>query len=165
MPGALVPLPLALPGPRMNYDLFRGLHIVAVIAWMGAFLILPRLFIYQMQAEQGSRMEQVMMDAQARLFRIVMNPAMIAAWLFGLSLLWIDTAGFRNWRLMLEPWLFTKLVLVLALSWWHGELSKARKRFAAGANARSERYWRMVNELPFVAAIVMVLSVTTQWGS
>lgn len=145
-----------------HYDLIRGLHIIAVIAWMAAFLILPRLFIYQMRAERGSAMEGVLMAAQARLFRVVMNPAMIAAWLFGVMLLSIDVAA-RGWQILLEPWLVTKLLLVIALSAWHGSLSAARKRFAAGTNTRSERWWRMVNELPFVAAIVMVLSVTTEW--
>lgn len=146
----------------LNYDLLRGLHIIAVIAWLAAFLIVPRLFIYQMQAERGSKMESVLIQAQARLFRVVMNPAMIAAWLFGLLLLHgrVATGG---WQVLLEPWLATKLGLVLALSAWHGVLSAARKRFAAGTNTRSERYWRMVNELPFVAAIIMVLSVTTEW--
>jgi protoporphyrinogen IX oxidase len=144
------------------YDLLRGLHIIAVIAWMAAFLILPRLFIYQMQADQGSKMERVLIDAQARLFRIVMNPSMIAAWIFGLALLHHDVSV-RGWQVLLEPWLVTKLLLVLALTAWHGVLSGARRRFASGTNTRSERYWRMVNELPFVAAIVMVLSVTTEW--
>lgn len=146
----------------MNYDLLRGLHIIAVIAWMASFLILPRLFIYQMRAEPGSSMEVVLKDAQANLFRIVMNPAMIAAWLFGAALLYIAIST-RGWPVLLEPWLVTKLLLVLALSGWHGYLSAARKRFAAGINTRSEKYWRMTNELPFVAAIVMVLSVTTEW--
>jgi putative membrane protein len=146
----------------MNYDLLRGLHIIAVIAWMASFLILPRLFIYQMRAEPGSSMEGVLKDAQANLFRIVMNPAMVAAWLFGAALLYMAIST-RGWPVLLEPWLVTKLLLVLALSGWHGYLSAARKRFAAGANTRSEKYWRMTNELPFVAAIVMVLSVTTEW--
>jgi uncharacterized membrane protein len=88
------------------YDLLRGLHIIAVIAWMAAFLILPRLFIYQMQADQGSKMERVLIDAQARLFRIVMNPSMIAAWIFGLALLQHDVSV-RGWQVLLEPWLGT----------------------------------------------------------
>lgn len=144
------------------YDGLRGLHIIAVIAWMAAFLILPRLFVYQMQADSGSRMEGVLIAAQARLFRVVMNPAMVAAWVFGLGLLTFDVWS-RGWPVLLQPWLVTKFAGVLFLSGWHGYLSAARKRFAEGRNIRSERYWRMVNELPFVVAIVMVLSVTVEW--
>ncbi len=144
----------------MIYDWLRGLHIIAVIAWMASFLILPRLFIYQMQSDRGSPMEGVLIAAQARLFRIVMNPSMIAAWLFGLGLLWMHTGGLQSPEVLLNPWLLTKLAGVLFLSGWHGYLSAARRRFVEGTNTKSERYWRMVNELPFVVAIVMVLAVT-----
>jgi putative membrane protein len=147
----------------MNYDLIRGLHIIAVIGWVAGMLFLPRLYVYHMQVERGSPAEQIFIDAERRLLRIIINPAMIAAWVFGLMLLWIRTDGFSNPQVLLEPWLATKLALVVALSAWHGHLSAARRRFADGTNTRSEKFWRMTNELPFVAAIVMVLSVTTEW--
>lgn len=147
----------------MNYDLVRGLHIVAVIAWMAGLLFLPRLYIYHMQVERGSHAETVFIDAERRLMKIIMNPAMIAAWTLGLMLLWIRTDGLSAPGVLLEPWLATKLVFVLLLSGWHGALSAARRTFAEGRNTRSQRYWRMTNELPFVAAIVMVLAVTTEF--
>ena len=146
----------------MTYDLLRGLHIIAVIAWMAGMLFLPRLFVYHMQVERGSDAERLFVDAERRLLRIIINPAMIAAWILGLALLH-HRVSLGGWGVLLQPWLATKLLLVLALSAWHGHLAAARKRFEAGTNARSQRYWRMTNELPFVAAIVMVLSVTTEW--
>lgn len=145
-----------------TYDWLRGLHILAVIAWMAGFLILPRLFVYQMNADRGSRMETVLKDAQARLLRLIMNPAMILAWLLGLLLIAINGWS-RGWDFLLTPWMIAKLAGVLFLTVWHHHLTVARKRFAEGRNTRSERYWRIANELPFIAAIVMVLAVTTEF--
>ena len=146
-----------------HYDLIRGVHIIAVIAWMAGMLFLPRLFVYHMQVERGSDAERLFIDAERRLLRIIINPAMGLAWIFGLMLLWIRTEGLRAPEVLLEPWLVTKLAFVVALSAWHGVLAGARRRFAEGTNTRSQRYWRMTNELPFLAAIVMVVSVTTEW--
>jgi putative membrane protein len=70
----------------------------------------------------------------------------------------------KGWEVLLEPWLMVKLAFVVLLTGWHGVLSGARRRFADGLNTRSQKYWRMTNELPFVAAIVMVLAVTTEFG-
>lgn len=145
----------------MNYDLLRGLHIIAVIAWMAGLLILPRLFVYQMRAERGSDMEQLFIQAEARLLRLIMNPAMVLAWLLGLALLWTRTGG--DWTALLQPWLLVKLTGVVLVTVWHHVLVSARKRFVEGRNTRSERWWRMMNELPFLATIVMVLAVTTEF--
>ncbi len=145
-----------------SYDILRGLHILAVIAWMAGFLILPRLFVYQMNAEPGSRIAEVLSQAQTRLLRLIMNPAMVLAWLFGLLLIGADGWS-RGWGFLLTPWMLVKLAGVLFLTGWHHYLSVARRRFAEGRNMRSERWWRMANELPFLAAIVMVLAVTTEF--
>jgi putative membrane protein len=101
---------------------------------------------------------------EAKLLSIIMTPAMIVAWIFGLLLLDIRTADFKDPGLMLHPWLFTKLVGVVFMTSWHHFLAVNRRRFAEGRNKHSERFWRMVNELPFLAAIVMVLAVTTEFG-
>ena len=82
----------------MNYDLLRGLHILAVIAWMAGLLYLPRLFAYHTKAAAGSEMDTTFQTMEVKLYRIIMNPAMIAAWLFGLSLIWIRTSGMCSCR-------------------------------------------------------------------
>ncbi|NEX91515.1 CopD family protein [Caulobacter sp. 17J65-9] len=144
------------------YDLLRALHILAVIAWMAGLLYLPRLFAYHTRATPGSEMDLTFQTMEAKLLKIIMNPAMVAAWIFGLSLAWIRISG--DPTLWHAPWLITKFAGVLFLTGWHHYLAKARKRFAAGENTKSEKYWRMVNELPFLAAIVMVLAVTLEFG-
>lgn len=149
------------------YDLARGLHILAVIAWMAGMLFLPRLYAYD--AEQKAKAEPLRSEMQGllrtwqlRLLRIIINPAMILAWGFGLWLIHLDVQ-MRGWAFLAEPWMITKLAGVFLLSGWHGYLAGERRRIAAGASVRSARFWRMTNEIPFLLAIIMVLSVTTEW--
>ncbi|MBD3838382.1 CopD family protein, partial [Brevundimonas sp.] len=99
---------------------------------------------------------------QTRLLRIILNPAMILAWGFGLWLIHIDVSA-RGAALLAEPWMVAKLIGVLLLSGWHGFLAAQRKKIAAGTSKYSGKFWRMTNEVPFVLAIIMVLSVTTEW--
>lgn len=149
-----------------HYDLLRGLHIIAVIAWMAGMLYLPRLYVYHTRAPAGSEMDETFKEMERKLLRIIINPAMIATWLFGLLLIGANT-GLRggDWTWLGQPWMVVKLVSVILMSGWHGFLAGARRKFEAGANTRSEKFWRMSNELPFLLAIVIVLSVTTQFLS
>jgi putative membrane protein len=146
-----------------HYDLMRGLHILAVIAWMAGLLYLPRLFAYHANAAPGSEMDVTFQTMELKLLKIIMNPAFVLAWAFGLTLIWID-GHVRGWGFLLQPWMVTKLAGVLFLTLWHHYLGLARKAFAEGRNRRSNRYWRAVNELPFLAAVAMVLAVTTEFG-
>lgn len=152
------------------YDLLRAGHILAVIAWMAGLLYLPRLFAYDVaQAEKAeplkSEMQGLLRAWQGRLLRFIMNPAMIVAWVFGLSLIWYDGAHRLGWDFLAKPWMIAKLLGVVFLTGWHHFLSTSRKRIAAGQDRHSEKFWRMTNELPFLAAIVMVIAVTTEFGS
>jgi putative membrane protein len=147
----------------MSYDLLRGLHILAVIAWMAGLLYLPRLFAYHTRTERGSEMDLTFQTMEVKLFRIIMNPAMVAAWVFGLGLIWVRSGGLHDASFLHTPWMITKIVGIVFLTWWHHFLGRGRKRFAAGTNTRSEKFWRAVNELPFLAAIVMVIAVTTEF--
>jgi putative membrane protein len=151
------------------YDLARGLHILAVIAWMAGMLFLPRLYAYD--AEQAAKTEPLRSEMQdllrlwqVRLLRIIINPAMILAFVFGGWLLWLRSGEGADWSVVHQPWMIAKLAGVVALSAWHGFLASERKRILAGTSARTGRFWRMTNEIPFLIAIVMVLSVTTEWA-
>lgn len=141
------------------YNTWRGLHILAVIAWMAGLLYLPRLFAYHTRAEAGSQMDETFQAMERGLMKIIMTPAMIVAFVFGLILIHVNglTLG---WDYLLAPAMILKLLGVVVLSGFHGFLAKSRRRFAEHQNTRPEKFWRMLNEVPFAAAIVMVLAVT-----
>lgn len=147
------------------YDLLRGLHILAVIAWMAGIMYLPRIFAYHAEAAPGSELDRTFQTMELKLYRIIMGPAMVVAFGLGLALLWVDaTQRLGGWGFLLEPWMLVKLAGVLFMVGWHHFLGAARKRFVAGTNTRSNRFWRATNELPFLAAIAMVLAVTLEFG-
>ncbi len=147
------------------HNILVSLHILAMVAWMAGLLYLPRLFVYHTGAAAGSELDLTFQTMERRLYRGIMNPAMAATWLLGLTLVWFDADRYR-WGLgfLGTGWMSTKLAGVVFLTGWHYLLGRSRKAFAAGRNRRSERYWRLTNELPFLAAIVMVVAIVTKFG-
>jgi putative membrane protein len=144
----------------MIFNVVRGLHILAVIAWMAGLLYLPRLFAYHTRTTPGSDMDATFKTMEVKLMNIIMTPAMVAVILLGATLVWFDGVG-----VLARPWMGLKLAGVAFLIFWHIFLMRARRMIAAGARPHTERFWRMTNELPFLAAMVIVLSVTTKFGS
>lgn len=143
----------------MAFNLLKGIHILAVIAWMAGLLYMPRLFAYHTRATLGSEMDETFKTMELKLYAIIMTPAMGLVVLFGGSLVYYDGVAIFH-----QPWMIVKLAGVFFLVGWHVFLGQARRAFAAGHRPHTERFWRMTNELPFLAAIVIVLSVTTKWG-
>jgi putative membrane protein len=136
----------------LGYDLVKVAHIVSLIAWMAGMLYLPRLFVYHADAERGSPTSETFKVMERRLLKAIMTPAMGATWLFGLVLAW--SGGFFT-----APWLHAKLASVILLSAMHGYLSRAVKDFAADRNARSAKFYRILNEVPTVLLVIIVLLV------
>jgi putative membrane protein len=137
------------------YEWIKAFHIIAVIAWMAGMLYLPRLFVYHCSAEKGSVQSETFKVMERRLLRAIINPAMIATWLLGLWLAWNGPDSRFGW--FAAPWLHGKIVLVLALSALHGMLAKWRKDFAVDKNRHSERFYRIINEVPTVLMIGIVI--------
>jgi putative membrane protein len=147
------------------YNLLIGLHIIAVIAWMAGLMMLPRLYAYHTEtAPPGSEFDAHFTRWEGKLVKIILNPAMILVWLLGLSLIYVDSQ-IRGVSFLAEPWMLTKIVGIVFMTSWHHVLTRARKGFMAGRRDRTAKFWRMTNELPFLAAIVMVLAVTTKFGN
>ena len=139
------------------YEWIKALHIIAVIAWMAGMLYLPRLFVYHCAAETGSVQSETFKVMERRLLRAIINPAMIATWVFGLPLAWLGPDSRYGW--FASGWLWAKIILVLALSAVHGLLARWMKDFAHGRNRHSQKFYRIINEVPTVMMILIVLLV------
>jgi len=134
------------------YDWVKVLHIVAVIAWMAGMLYLPRLFVYHCAAEAGSKQSETFKVMERRLLKAIINPAMIVTWGAGLYLAWSG-----HW--FSAGWLHAKLVLVLVLSGVHGFFAHWVKDFAADRNSNSQKFYRLINEIPTLLMIGIVILV------
>lgn len=117
---------------------------------MAGLFYLPRLYVYHTAQAAGGETSETFKIMERRLLKVIMNPAMIAAWIFGLSAAYLG--AFFD-----EGWFHLKLLLVLAMSAFHGFLAKWRKEFAADANQHTERFYRIVNEVPTVLVVAIVL--------
>jgi protoporphyrinogen IX oxidase len=137
----------------MLYDWIKALHVISMIAWMAGLLYLPRLFVYHVQAQAGSIQSDTFKIMERRLLKAIMNPAMIASFVFGMWLIVLNPS------LLSQGWLHAKLLLVLGMAGAHGAMGKWRKDFEADRNVRPQRFYRIANEVPTVLMIVVVILV------
>lgn len=133
------------------YPWIKALHLISVIAWMAGLLYLPRLFVYHCAAAPGSPQSETFKVMERRLIRAIMNPAMIATYVFGGLMLWV-----QDWS---QGWLHAKLLLVALLTAMHHVFSLWRKAFERDANTRPAKTYRMANEIPTVLMIAIVILV------
>ncbi len=141
------------------YLVTKSLHVISVIAWMAGLFYLPRLYVYHAeQVQLGSRTDAMFQTMERRLLKAIMNPALIATWVFGVALMF--TPGIVDWA---EVWPWVKAAGVVAMTGFHGWLAARRKDFAAGQNSRSGRTYRMMNEVPTVLMVVTVFAVITRF--
>lgn len=135
------------------YPYAKTLHVVSVIAWMAGLFYLPRLFVYH--AEQGEpQNDELFQTMERRLLKIIMQPAMISSWIFGLAL--VITPGIVNWSLI-WPWI--KAGSVVVMTGFHFWLEACQRDFAAGRNRRSGRTYRLMNEVPTILMLLIVSAV------
>ena len=137
------------------YEWIKALHVIAVISWIAGMLYLPRLFVYHCEAEIGSKQSETFKVMERRLLRAIINPAMIVTWLAGLYLAW---AG----HFLSADWFHGKLLLVLLLSGVYGFFSRCVKDFAADRNPRSQKFYRIINEVPTILMIGIVILVVVK---
>jgi len=140
-----------------HYEWLRALHLIAIIAWMAALFYLPRLFVYHVEtAPVGTDQSETFKVMERKLLRIIMTPAMIASWAFGLLLLW------ANPYLLEEGWMHTKLLAVVLLSAYHGLLARWTRIFRDDKNVHTGKFYRFMNEVPTVLMIVIVITAVVQ---
>ena len=135
-----------------GYLWVKALHIISVIAWMAGLLYLPRLFVYHCDADPGSARSEMLKVMERRLLWAIMAPAMVASFLFGVWLLLMP--GIVDWS---SGWMHAKLALVLALAAAHGMMVKWCRDFAGDRNSRSQRFYRITNEMPTVLMVAIVI--------
>lgn len=134
-----------------NYLLIKALHIISVICWMCGLLYLPRLFVYHTQVPIDSEAYKVFETMELKLMRVIMNPSMILVFVFGFLMLFAQ--GVESFG----KWMHVKLLLVFLLSGMHGYLAYCRKQFALRANVRSEKFYRIINEVPAIIMFVTII--------
>ena len=132
------------------YPWIKALHIIAVIAWMAGMLYLPRLFVYHCETQPGSAESERFKVMERRLLRAIVNPAMIAAWIFGI---WLAFLG-DVWS---DGWFHAKLALLVAMQLVHAGFARWRRQFANDANRHSARFYRWMNEVPTLLLIGIVI--------
>ena len=136
------------------YPWIKSLHVISMIAWMAGMLYLPRLFVYHCDVKRGTAESERFKVMERRLFKLIINPAMISTWCLGLLL--VATPGIVDWG---AGWWHVKLLCVFLMSGVHGVLSVRRRDFLADRNTKPQRYFRILNEVPTRLMIIIVFMV------
>jgi putative membrane protein len=137
---------------NLLYPWLKAAHLIFVIFWMAGLFMLPRFFVYHQECDVGSAEDHKWIERERRLLRIILNPAMIIVWLLGLILMY-QISAYK------EGWFHVKLLIVLALSGYHGWMGNYAKKLAAGERLMSDKALRLANEVPGIAAAITVIMV------
>lgn len=135
------------------YLWFKALHVISVIFWMAGLLYLPRLYVYHTRIAIGSEADKTFQMMESRLLRLIMNPAMIITYILGIII------SYMYGMISLGGWFHIKMTAVLGLTIFHGLLARWRKNFVNGTNIHSEKFYRVINEIPAVLIIIAVIMV------
>jgi putative membrane protein len=139
-----------------NYLWLKALHLIAMVSWMAGMLYLPRLYVYHAGAAAGSELSETLKVMERRLLKFIINPAMIATFLFGGLMLWTIPDYMKS------GWMHGKLTLVFLMVGVHGMYAKWRKDFAADKNTRPAKFYKIWNEVPTVLMIFIILLVVVK---
>ncbi len=133
------------------YLYIKALHVISIIAWMAGLLYLPRIYVYHADVKVGSPESELFKTMERRLLRYIMNPAMIAAWVFGGLMFWVNPDLFS------QGWMHLKLTCIILMTGVHHAYSAWRKKFDKDENIKSSKFYRYANEIPTVLMIVIVV--------
>lgn len=130
----------------------KAAHVTFVIFWMAGLFLLPRFYVYHQETVAGSPEDRAWIEREARVRSIILTPAMLVVWLLGLMLA-LHLGVFGQW------WFTAKLALVVALTAYQGWLGSYGRKLASGARPLSGKAVRMINEIPGIAAALIVVLV------
>jgi protoporphyrinogen IX oxidase len=134
------------------YFWVKAAHVIFVIFWMAGLFMLPRFFVYHQESEAGSTEDNAWVERERRLIRIILNPSLVIVWVFGLMLAFDQNAFAANWF-----WL--KLIAVLGLTGYAGWMNAYAKKLANGERRLTGKSLRLINEVPGIAATIIVILV------
>ena len=138
------------------YLWIKAFHLIAAISWMVGLLYLPRLYVYHAMVEPGSARAETFALMERRLLKAIMTPAMIVTFILGFWMIILNPGLFEEW------WFIAKFVMVFIMAGVHGKLSKMRRGLENGSDVRSDKYYRVWNEVPTVLLIGIVIMVVVQ---
>lgn len=136
----------------MLYLWLKAAHLIFVIFWMAGLFMLPRFFVYHQESAVGSEEDAKWIEREGKLRKIILNPSLVIVWVLGLALAY-------NIGAFSQGWFHAKLLFVLALSGYHGWMITYSKKLANGERSMSDKGLRLVNEVPGIAAAIIVISV------
>lgn len=136
----------------MLYLWLKSAHIIFVIFWMAGLFMLPRFFVYHQETAVGSEEDSKWIEREAKLRKIILNPSIIITWILGLLLAY-------NIGAFSQGWFHAKFLMVIALSGYHGWMIGYVKKLARGQRTMSDKALRLVNEVPGIAAAIIVILV------
>jgi putative membrane protein len=136
----------------VTYVWIKAAHLIFVIFWIAGLFMLPRYYVYHQETAPGSEEEKRWIDRERKLRTIILTPSMILVWVLGLTLAWITDA----W---MQGWLHAKLLVVIALSGYHGYMIGYGKKLAKGLRPVSGKALRIMNEVPGIATVIIVILV------
>ena len=134
-----------------NYALIKALHLISVIAWMAGLLYLPRLYVYHAENVEEPILVGTFKIMERRLMLYIMNPAMIASFVFGIWMIVLVP------ELLEEGWMQAKIFLLVAMTGFHGALARWRRFFANDENSLTPKFYRLMNEVPTILMILIVI--------
>jgi protoporphyrinogen IX oxidase len=134
------------------YPWIKAAHLIFVIFWMAGLFMLPRFFVYHQECAIGSDEDTKWISREGKLLRIIMNPAMVIVWVLGLILM-VQISAYK------DGWFHLKLIMVLALSGYHGWMAGYAKKLARGERTMTDKQLRLANEVPGIAAAIIVILV------
>ena len=140
------------------YPWLKAGHIISVISWMAGIFYLPRLFVHHSEkVEVPSQTDRLFSMMESKLLKVIMTPAMLTTWGFGLSLTVIP--GVLDWS---NIWPWVKLMSIIAMTWFHFWLAKRQRDFELGDNQLTGKTYRIMNEVPTVLLLVIVIMVVVR---
>ena len=137
-----------------SYLLFKSLHLIAVISWMVGLLYLPRIFVYHVENSEKKEATEIFKTMEKRLYFYIMRPAMIATWLFGVILIYINGLDIFS-----QLWMHIKLALVIFLTIYHEYLGICLKSLKLKTNTKTSKFFRIINEVPTIILIFIIIIV------